>query len=285
MKSLLLSVFIFHILVHQVNSVSPSKEGTSESANEETTSRTIKQGKKESFSVILQHSLSYKNEFIPRCKLNYAYHGRIGQYSDDGVDFESLSVSSLQETFQTEFTGFKDLLQNGGYYRVKLQLPTGREVFSLAKPCAILESSFLDEIKLYLNQLGEIVGFSYVPENGSCSHTTEFYLHQLSELEQTKSKSLWKSTLSISFGVEAPKPIEVKREGTEDIPGTTKGDKPDEKVEQPGFLQRYWWVLLPMMVMMVINNMIGGGSEEPARQGAPGAPGGQGRGQPARRGR
>eukprot|EP01102_Stenamoeba_stenopodia_P018169 TRINITY_DN6628_c0_g1_i2.p1 TRINITY_DN6628_c0_g1~~TRINITY_DN6628_c0_g1_i2.p1 ORF type:complete len:222 (-),score=43.08 TRINITY_DN6628_c0_g1_i2:66-731(-) len=183
----------------------------------------------------------------------WGYRGSLSKSSKGHqlpIEQQELSSSDLQSLVQ--------LAKANQTYQIRLRSPTSKTDLLYSVPaCEVLCSNLIDEIRVGLNSVGQLVYFNYVPKNRDCSCVSK----------PTRTESLKFKTAAI---------VDISEEGKTPVFIEAQQPKPGAAPEEnQSFFSKYWYYILLGSVLLVL--MGGGGSDTPA-QGGQAAAGGNGGG-------
>eukprot|EP01116_Phalansterium_solitarium_P014847 TRINITY_DN32718_c0_g1_i1.p1 TRINITY_DN32718_c0_g1~~TRINITY_DN32718_c0_g1_i1.p1 ORF type:complete len:322 (+),score=80.86 TRINITY_DN32718_c0_g1_i1:28-993(+) len=229
--------------------------------------------------------VSYRTSATPHGPLGALSNGgNAGQPQAGGLGGSNGAMIRQTTLESGEVERLLETAARGGVYRLHVEmpsvaaerdprLPATTTLWASVPACELVAAGLRDHLTLHVDALhGGLVAVDYAAVGspadaaaagvgGDCSGIVG--AARATEL-LAAAPLQWNTTVRISFGVEAPRPIARP-------PAPAAADK--EKEKQESFFSKYWmWILGAGMVVLV--NLLGGGMEEAAggqRQGAGGS--------------
>mmetsp|Transcript_12124 Transcript_12124/g.16754 ORF Transcript_12124/g.16754 Transcript_12124/m.16754 type:complete len:263 (-) Transcript_12124:30-818(-) len=192
--------------------------------------------------ILLEHSVDNGKTFGNRGKITY-----LTAFADE-LDSDETKVTQSKLSEQ-ELTQLKNLIQQEGYYQLRVPISAKTYSVSSVKACALVASNFQDQITVHFGPQGvSIARVDYSTIYG-CDASTDEYVKKVDQLIKSSTNANWRTTVKFGHAVEASSPnLHVAPE---------QQQKEQEQQQPQSWWSKYWYIILPVFLMMLMNAIAG----------------------------
>jgi len=198
----------------------------------------------------VEHSFDEANTWLPRGTLSLRNSNAFRLADSTKLD---LSAKLEQKPFnQSDATSLQKLVQNGGYYYMRIQTEAGTEVLTSVAACRLVASDFTDSLVVHMDASNNICSLEYVPVEYTCKNK-----------EETFSVRPFKTKVRLGTARKGPQPIMSVLHNQETKPA-------EDPADNQSFFSKYWYWFVGGAVFLVFQSLL----VPPAEEGQGGGTGG-----------